>query len=184
MYFEVLELSGDADDPSVFVSDLLICLIPLADARSKQIVASAARLVGFMVDQPSFWDTCSRDALLDAPVPKGAKRARILGPVLVDAVAEAAGKGELARTGSRVLANMHRWRRWCEKRMAISTCNTFPGSRAKVYLRQERRQFANAKVRILSLALDASRMGHRGTLYLAMYSPELDRAAWCPPQAL
>eukprot|EP00974_Lingulodinium_polyedra_P057168 5500626-Lingulodinium_polyedra.AAC.1 len=70
------------------------------------------------------------------------------------------------------------WRLGFAKRTASRCLET----RATSYWVAGREAFDPARVAILSVALDGTRMSGKDTLYVALYSPELQRALWCPPQ--
>ncbi len=62
----------------------------------------------------------------------------------------------------------------------VSGCVEAIGRRVVQFWKEGRRVFEDCA--IVNIALDATRMGGRDTLYTAMYSPDLKRAVWCPPQ--
>ena len=175
--------SGASQDMEVQLADLFLFLMGWSSTRRIRIIASLAQYLGMMAERVQFWDACCTDALLSASVPTGAKRARRLDPLLVDALGKMAGEGVLARSGSAASANMHRFRRFTKKQLANSTANTAAGRRAYVYWQAGQRAFSADRVRVVSMALDGSRMGGRDALFSCLYSPRQEVAVWCPPQA-
>ena len=56
------------------------------------------------------------------------------------------------------------------------------GRRARVYLVTGRKLLSQEGVNTFSVSLDGTRMGQREMLYAALYSADLGKALWCPPQ--
>ena len=110
-------------------------------------------------------------------------RARRVDPTLRDQLGREAGQGGLTRTGSKAIDLMHRARRWHVKRLHDNTGLDAVETRAWQYHEEGSEAFAPGSCNVVSCALDASRVGGRDTLFVALYAPELKKALWCPPQA-
>eukprot|EP00974_Lingulodinium_polyedra_P078526 7604328-Lingulodinium_polyedra.AAC.1 len=103
----------------------------------------------------------STDALLDAPVPRAAKRSRRLDPVLRDAVAKEASSSTLTRTGAQVAKLMERVRRWNIRRISASLALRTIAPRMARYRTAVQEALKGEVAPILSVACDGTRMGKR-----------------------
>eukprot|EP00974_Lingulodinium_polyedra_P064080 6189498-Lingulodinium_polyedra.AAC.1 len=74
------------------VADLLLFLFRRGTPGTKAITRSLLCWLGWVLEASSFWGNASTDALVDAPVPVAARRARRLGRGLVVALARARDK--------------------------------------------------------------------------------------------
>ena len=124
----------------------------------------------------------NEDPLLDAPVPMATTRARRIDPVLKSALAREACEGGLVRTGAKATALLHRIRRWGKRRVGASTGNQTIQLRVGQYARAAEDEFSRPEHNVLSVAMDASRVSGKDTLYLAVFSPKTQKAFWAPPQ--
>eukprot|EP00974_Lingulodinium_polyedra_P048651 4671540-Lingulodinium_polyedra.AAC.1 len=127
-----------------------------------------------MLEAGPFWDSCSADPLTAAVAPRGHQRARRIDRHLKRAVVVAAGTKEGGRTPGKVVLYMRRWRLWGE--LEGIEGHNFHKEMAKemgTYLARGREVFAPGKCCVVSLALDATRLSGRDTLYMALYAPEL-----------
>ena len=126
----------------------------------------------------------SENALEDAPVPMAVARTRRIDPLLRQQLGQEAGRATSARTGAKAVQLMHRIRRWKVRRISDTADSSVVEGRAALYEQSCRDAFGPDRCRHLSIALDASRVGGRDTLFLAVYSPELGEAMWLPPQVM
>ena len=168
----------------VHVVDLMVWLVQRGGRRCRSVARSLLCWVGHVGDRQELWETMSTDALVNAPIPMAAKRARRLDPLLVDALAKCANVGELARSGSQAVAITVRWRKFLKPSMSTAVGNLFPGRRARVYFDKGREAFHSSRVRTVAIAVDVAIMGGRDTLYSVLYSPQQQYALWCPPQVV
>ena len=90
--------------------------------------------------------------------------------------------GTDARNFPQLQRMMLRSRGW-KMKFALRSAQKCPEARAASYWRSGRRLFGPDKVHALSLSADATRLSGKDTLAVALYSPELKRALWAPPQA-
>ena len=145
---------------------------------------SLIRWLAWGIDHGKVWGDASTDALMDAPMQRGPKRLRRLDPMLGEAMAKLAGQGQMARTGATSMQIAMRMRRWVAKKSTCKHGNVFIKTRQARYLTMVREAAMPAqKSPIISVAMDATRMGGRDTMYLALYMPALGVGFWCPPQA-
>ena len=108
-------------------------------------------------------------------------RARRLNPRLLDAVAKIAGRGALARTGSkasRVLLYCLR-RRGLMHGMAEKTAANQQKLRGLRYRHCALKALGDASV--VSVSMDATRMAGLETMYSALWSSERDIGCWGNP---
>ena len=137
--------------------------------------------LGHCLDVSGVWERASTDAFTDAPMLRGAKRQRRVEPALQDAIARTAGEGEVARSGAAALWVAEHMRRINASRKKGGFANRFLQLRCKKYWEQMQSKFAGGPAGVISLAVDASRMGQRDCLYAAVYSPS-KAEAYCPPR--
>ena len=170
--------------PAIELVSWVMWLCTKAPSRWKPVTRSMLCCIGFVVEHGPLWDESSIDALMDAPVPLGPKRARRLDPALTSAVAAAAGSGDvLGRTGGAVARSLARVRKWGSKRVKKDFANKAVRRRNHWYGKAMREEASSTRTRVVSLAMDGTRVGGKDMFYSAMYLPETGRAFWCPPQA-
>ena len=98
-------------------------------------------------------------------------------------MAQLAGQGKLARTGSKAAATL----RFALKRRGLlhglkdSKANEAQQERAKRYRDSAKENFHLSKIEVLSVASDASRVGNGDVMVSSLYSPETDLACWGDP---
>eukprot|EP00974_Lingulodinium_polyedra_P026245 2532543-Lingulodinium_polyedra.AAC.1 len=85
----------------------LLCLHRAPKGLGRQVFRQLVAWLGFLLDSSPWLRQASKDALM-TPVPQGPSRARRIDPRLKAAVAEAAAKGELGRSGRKVLVAIRR----------------------------------------------------------------------------
>eukprot|EP00974_Lingulodinium_polyedra_P056876 5471132-Lingulodinium_polyedra.AAC.2 len=144
-----------------------------AGSRLASLLRSLCCFLGWHAETAGWWQRMSEDAFLDAPVPRAAKRARRIDPHLREQVAQMASKGGLCRTGGQASNLLQRVRRWKVRLLGRSVANEAVGQRMVRYLGAGRAAFSTSSVQVASVALDASRVGGRDCLYLALFSPQL-----------
>ena len=169
-------------------------LLPLAEAMSLLYKAAgqlARKLfwqlicwLAFLLEGGAWIEGSSADHLT-APLPMGNVRRRDIPRRVRDAVGEAAGSGQIGRSGRAVMAVMHRFSRRQAAKMSNSgrAANKYLVQRVKQYWHKVRSAFRAPGARIFSIALDATRVAGKDMLFQALYVPELGAAAWLPPQA-
>ena len=105
---------------------------------------------------------------------------------MLNAIARIAGAGVLARSGAKAMGVL----RWSLRRRGIlsgcadSTANIAQIVRAKRYRLSAQATLDHSKVRVLSVAMDASRVGGKDTLYSALWSCENSCGCWGDPMVL
>ena len=168
--------------------------LPLAEAMSRfykapgqlarQLLRQLVLWVAFLLQGGAWIQEASADHLV-APLPMGNTRRRDIPFRVRDAVGEAAGGGQLGRSGRAVMAVMHRFARHCSKKLSKSgrKANQYLLERAKGYWHHLRATFRAPECRIYSLALDATRAAGKDMLFQTLYVPEVGVGAWLPPQA-
>jgi hypothetical protein len=168
--------------------------VPLAEAMSRfykapgqlarQLLWQLVLWVSFLLEGGAWILLASTDHL-GAPLPMGNTRRRDIPFRVRDAVGEAAGGGQLGRSGRAVMAVMHRFTRHCSKKLAKSgrKANQYLLQRVKGYWHNLRAAFRAPECRIYSLALDATRAAGKDMLFQTLYVPELGIGGWLPPQA-
>ena len=169
----------------VELGDLLAWLASAASERKfRPFLRSLLAALAFDVDAGPWWDEMSENALTDAPVPMAVKQCRRIDPILKEQLGQEAGRAQAARTGAKAVQLMHRIRRWKVRRISDTAGSSAIAARACLYKQSCRENFGPDRCKHLSIAMDASRVGGRDTLYLALYSPELSEAMWLPPQVV
>eukprot|EP00974_Lingulodinium_polyedra_P088644 8595615-Lingulodinium_polyedra.AAC.1 len=79
---------------------------------------------------------------------------------------------------------MSRFRRWHRQRVGVHAVADGVQMALVRYGAACREELRLERAPVLSVALDGTRMDTRDTLYVAVYAPGLQVAAWAPPQAL
>ena len=164
------------------VEELLVYLLSKASERCLWLWRGLVCWIAFLLESGPLWGAASVDDT-DIPAPRGPRRARRLNPRLLNALATMAGQGKLARTGSKAAATL----RFALKRRGLlqgvkdSKANEAQLDRAKRYRDSAKEDFHVSKVRVLSVASDASRVGNRDIMVSSLYSPETDLACWGDP---
>jgi len=168
--------------------------LPLAEAMSRfykapgqlarHLLWQLVLWVSFLLERGAWIQGASTDHLA-APLPMGNTRRRNIPFRVRDAVGEAAGGGQLGRSGRAVMAAMHRFTRHCSKKLSKSgrKANQYLLQRVKGYWHHLRAVFRAPECRIYSLALDATRAAGKDMLFQTLYVPEVGVGAWLPPQA-
>ena len=168
--------------------------MPLAEAMSRfyklpgqlarQLLWQLVLWASFLLVGGAWIKEASGDHLV-APLPMGNARRRDIPFRVRDAVGEAAGTGQLGRSGRAVMVAMHRFSRHCSKQLAKSgkKANQYLLKRVKGYWHHLRAVFRAPECRIYSLALDATRAAGKDMLFQTLYVREIGVGAWLPPQA-
>ena len=144
-------------------------------------------LVGWcawVLETGPLWADASPDPL-DIPAPFGVQRVQRLHPELINAAGQAAGQGTLGRTGRR-LARVLKFaarRRFGGTGLTEVQANTAQATRGKRYRQCARNSFGVDKVRVVSVSMDATRLGQKDTLMAALYDPQQNLACWADPMA-
>ena len=125
----------------------------------------------------------SQDALANAPVPRGLKRARRVDTEITHALAAAAGKGDTVKSGRKAVRMLHRFRRVPQWVLSGDTGNRAIEQRVASYYAGVQDVFGGDVPRTISLVMDGTRLSLLDMLYAAIYDPVRKVAAWCPPQA-
>ena len=177
--------ASPGENPGVPTELLLAFLMASGDDRSLWLWRELLACLAWVAESGNLWERCSGEAV-DIPAPRGHGRARRLNPRFLDGLAKMAGKGEVARTGGR-MAKALKWalrRRGLLQGVEKWVGNLSQRVRAKRYRDSCADVFTSRKVRIISLANDASRVSGKEVLYSAMYSPEQGLACWGDPMVL
>eukprot|EP00974_Lingulodinium_polyedra_P113006 10938708-Lingulodinium_polyedra.AAC.2 len=112
----------------------------------------------------------------------GNRRRRDLGRGVKEAVAKAAGQGQLGRSGRQVMLIMHRLRKTRESGEApADTGNRFVRDRVGHYFLALQQSMQASEVPMYSLSSDATRLSGKDMLHSALWSAGTGQAAWCPP---
>ena len=178
------ELIGDGDvlTSTVPLHRLLVFLAKSGSDACMWIWRELVCWLSWMLETGPLWRSASSDAL-DIPAPRGPRRARRLNPHLLDALGKVAGEGDLARSGAKA-AQVLRFalrRRGLWHGVGKRAGNEAQNTRAKRYRLCSGEAMDSSKVRVLSVAMDASRVGGKDTLYTAMWAPELSQGCWGDP---
>ena len=164
------------------VVPLLLWLVMESGRSSRAVARQFLIWVAHVLERGPFWDRGTTDALVAAPVPRGAKRARRLDAALAEAVAAAAAKREGGRTSGQVLKHVQRFRAWRGTGPNAKRLCQREETRLCRYRALAREVFAPERCHTVSVALDATRLSGKDMLFLAMCSPQASQATWCPPQ--
>ena len=170
-------------NPAIPLPKFLVWLHSVGSQRCMLLWRELVVWLACCIEWGSWWARASGDAL-DTPAPQGVSRVRRLNPHLVDAMGQAAGSGELGRTGAKIgkVLRFAFRRRGGKQGMAVRTANRVIKDRPKRYRECCQEAFHHSKVRIVSIAMDATRVSGRDTQYHAAFAPELQRACWADPQ--
>ena len=128
-------------------------------------------------------DKGSTDALKCAPVPRGDKRARRLDPLLLAAISAEAGSGRVCHTGRKVVAMLHRFRVMPREVLEERTGSTLDAKSVLQYLEAGQAFWRGEEWHTVSLAMDATRVGGRDTLFSCLFDPLRKVGCWAPPLA-
>ena len=175
---------GEGSNPTVALEHLLVFLHSQGGSQSMWLWRELLCWAAFAIESGPLWAAASRDAA-DIPAPRGPKRARRLHPKMLDAVGKLAGEGHVARSGAkavRVLRFALR-RRGLWQGCSASTANDAQLTRARRYRDSAAAQMHHSKSSVLSVAMDASRMGGRDVLYSALWACGQRKGCWGDPMA-
>ena len=164
------------------INNLLVFLAN--DVRCRAVFRSFLTWLERVAVRGGAWERSSIDALLHAPMLVGPSRARRVDPQLADVVAQAAGEGNLARTGLRALAVAARFRGLSLRTAQLAVGNVKVEKRVIAYSQAQKRTFQATRTPMIHVALDGTRMGGRDMFYSVIWSGALGMASWAPPQAL
>ncbi len=114
----------------------------------------------------------------------GPRRARRMGPRLVQPLSANAGRGDLGRTPSAMSKIFARFRRWHRARVSAIQVGKGLKKRALALWKRQRSFFCKLHTKQLSMSLDGTRMGKKDVLFAVLWSPDKAVGVWCPPQAL
>ena len=142
------------------------------------LLSSLACFVALGIELCPWLQQASTDALL-LPVPRGHKRNRRVPDALKTEVARVAGEGGLARSCNAALQVVRRFNRFARFQKPQSS-NQWVVREVAGYFEAVRRQWSGDAGPIVSISMDATRLGGRETLVAAMWSSTLRLAAWCP----
>ena len=178
------KLGGEPRSQLAELCELFPYLSSFGGRRFGKVLRSLLAALSLHIEASNWLDTMSPDAISHAPVPMAITRARRVDPVLREQLAQEAGTGSIARTGGKAVTLLRMIRIWKVRRASNSVGHRAIEARAASYLRGCRNAFQPEHCNVVTVAMDASRMGGRDTMYLALYSPELKQACWLPPQVL
>ena len=178
-----VSMRGSPPQEECALSELFRWLCGPAGAQFRGVFHSLCCWGAFVLEQSKWWLAMSSDAVLDAPVPQGPKRARRLDPNLRQQLGKMASEGDLSRTGGHAVKVMARMRQWNIKKMCQRTGQKTVEHRVATYAEEVQGTLSGENVNIVSLAFDGTRMSGKDTLHCDVYSPELQLASWAPPQA-
>ena len=138
--------------------------------------------VAWSIEQGPYWQHCSEDALLCAPLPFAYYKRRRIDPEFKAQLTLALAKGELGSTAGAVMRAIGRLRGWKSCPMARATLEKEQMRRQHAYLLECRKVFSTDKCRIVSVSTDGTRVGKRDVVFGTLYSVDVDKAMWLPPQ--
>ena len=142
------------------------------------------RWLDWVIEPSDLWTSCSDDVVVHAPIPLATKRSRRMDPGLTQALGRAVGEKELGGTGGQITKAMARFRKRGKKhQVPRQVAEGGIAQRQHRYHECGRQLFHADNECTLSVAMDGTRMGKRDCFYVAMFSPRLGKAMWCPPQA-
>ena len=140
--------------------------------------------IAYLLDRTDMWSNASVDALMDTPVPKAVKRSRRLSEPFRRALGEAIAKRLGGTTPGKVVSTLQRYRRWGPSKFMIKPATNALRGRVRSYIRECKTIFSTDRCRHISYACDGTRMGQKDIMYSSLFAPELNRAAWLPPQVI
>ena len=161
---------------------LLVFLLNSGSAPCMWLWRALVCWLAWALESGPLWEKASSDAC-DIPAPRGPKRARRLNPHMLNALGKLAGQGVVARTGAKaakVLGFALRRRVFLDG-VAKRTANEVQSTRAKRYRETAAKHMASSKVGVLSVAMDASRVSGKDTLYTALWGSDVGRGCWGDP---
>ena len=143
--------------------------------------------ISWDIEHSAWMAAASSDPLQAHLVYANSKRRVIPAHVKME-VAEAAGKGELGRSGPQVMRIVHRFAG--KKRPRDDEDGPTEGDegrwflrRAGEYLKEGRASYGGGAMQVVSVATDATRLAGREFLATTVAFPEVLQAMWLPPQA-
>lgn len=164
------------------LSRLLLWLLKNGSGASLWLLRELLCWASWVLESGSLWREADPDCL-SIPVPMGRKRVKRINPHLLNAIGFCASEGLIAKTGARIarILTFAKRRRGGAEGMGRTTANDSQRVRAKRYRECAQDAFEKQKVRILSLATDASRISGKETLVTAMCDPLRQVSCWCVP---
>eukprot|EP00974_Lingulodinium_polyedra_P048634 4670031-Lingulodinium_polyedra.AAC.1 len=147
-----------------------------AGSGASAVLRSPLCCLGAVLEREGVWEGASRDAVRDAPVPQGNKRARRMDPALRRAMAEAVGSRQAGRTARQFCTAFRFFRKEVAGRVNAPTVEQGQLERLFLYWQTGREAFSPSKCAVLGMSTDGTRMSKRDTAFMALYSPTLDMA--------
>ena len=140
-------------------------------------------LLAWAIERGPLWAQSSPDVLVDAPMPLAGRRARRIPLAIKRGLADEIRKGTFFRTPGFLGAALARFAKFGDR--VAKRNKAEDGCRRFVYdsWQAGRAQFGPARVKVISVAFDGTRMAGRDTLYSALYARGIAKAMWLPPQA-
>ena len=169
-------------NPAVPLDALLVFLCRNGSESCMWLWKQVVSWLAWIIEAGSLWGTAASDPV-DIPAPRGARRVRRMHPQMTNALAKLAGEGVVARTGAKMakVLKLALRRRGLAHGAGDSAANEAQKTRAKRYRESAGAAFHHANVSVLSVAMDASRVVGKETLYSALWSCETKQGCWGDP---
>ena len=175
-----LESSSSSSRGSLHLADLALLLAADRTAQSHALLGSVLAWCALGVELSSLMEAGSADPL-QLPVVRGKKRSRRVAFELKSEVARATAEGTLARGGPKTVKALARLSRFASSLRERSAAKWSAMHAAQV-VAENRRAFSSNVAGVTSVTCDATRLGGRETLWLALWNSSLQKAVWSPPQ--
>lgn len=163
------------------MGSLLLVLIKSARRQASEVLRSLVVWLAWVVEG-SRWLHKAFDDGLQAPCPRGLKRARNISETIKDAVALASSSGNIGRSGVHVKEAMERMG-LKSLRFKAASAHFFEHSRVESYWGNCISVARRPGIRMYGIVCDATRMSKVEMLYSAMTIPSLGLSFWLPPRS-
>ena len=164
------------------LQDLLVWLVRCSSRPALVLLRSLLCWCGWVLSEGDFWSSASTDALVDAPVPRGPRRARRLDRAFVRSLTTGLAEAAWSRTPGRIASAIGRFRK---ARLPIVQVGSIVASEARhlyQYRERSREALCPSAEPIISFVCDGTRMGKKEVLFSAACGVKSGLAVWCPPQ--
>ena len=166
--------------PTAHLADLLVLLVRnRRDASCRLWQPQLLRWLGAVLET-GYRAKGSTNALVSAAVPTAAVRAKRVDPLLKKEIARAAGSMELVMSAAKVIKGLHCFHKLSALREKSGAAFVEEG--VGRYYHAVKDFFQNPAPTRMCLAMDATRIDGKDTLYAALHDPSRALACWVPPQ--
>ena len=119
---------------------------------------------------------------VDIPVLMGRVRVRGIDPLLKQGVMDLVGKDKLTKSSAAAAKILQRFRHWGGTMFASRSAQRWERPQVAAYLAWAASRLQAACPKVLHISWDATRLGGKDTVWLAVTDPEGCGAIWAPPQ--